>query len=64
MKDIAYACALYPLASYQLTAATLRAALTAAADSRRRSATAAAPSTAGLEALAAPLHSHATGGSR
>ncbi|MFG2681232.1 hypothetical protein [Streptomyces sp. NPDC048392] len=30
MIDIAYACALYPIAGYQLTAAALRAALTAA----------------------------------
>jgi hypothetical protein len=33
--DIAYACALYPLASYQFTAAVLRAALTAAAGGQR-----------------------------
>ncbi|TLQ38736.1 hypothetical protein [Streptomyces marianii] len=64
MKDIAYACALYPLAGYQLTAATLRAALTAAAaDSRHRRVTAAALPTAGPEAPAA-FHSQATGGSQ
>ncbi|MCQ8833781.1 hypothetical protein [Streptomyces malaysiensis] len=35
MIDIAYACALYPLAAYQLTAAALRAALTSAASDQR-----------------------------
>lgn len=35
MIDIAYACALYPLAAYQLTTAALRAALTTAAGDQR-----------------------------
>lgn len=35
MIDIAYACALYPYAGYQLTAAALRAALTAAVGDKR-----------------------------
>ncbi|MDG9709711.1 hypothetical protein [Streptomyces sp. DH10] len=35
MIDIAYACALYPIAGYQLTAAALRAALTAAVGDKR-----------------------------
>ncbi len=35
MIDIAYACALYPMAGYQLTAAALRAALTAVAGEKR-----------------------------
>ena len=35
MIDIAYACALYPLAGFQLTTAALRAALTAAAGDKR-----------------------------
>lgn len=35
MIDIAYACALYPLAGYQLTAAALRKALTAAVGDKR-----------------------------
>ncbi|MGP3950949.1 hypothetical protein [Streptomyces sp. 7N604] len=35
MIDIAYACALYPLAGYQLTTAALRAAVTAAVGDRR-----------------------------
>jgi hypothetical protein len=33
--DIAYACALYPIAGYQLTTAALRAALTAAVGDNR-----------------------------
>ncbi|MET7693901.1 hypothetical protein ABZT06_39050 [Streptomyces sp. NPDC005483] len=35
MIHIAYACALYPIAGYQLTAAALRAALTAAVGDKR-----------------------------
>jgi len=37
--DIAYACALYPMAGYQLAAAALRAVLTAAAVDGQRSRT-------------------------